>query len=574
MLNRQQRFFSAVTAKVQRRRETFIKANYPEYAGNEISANENSARKGKRLGGTFSDPSKPVSKLDGSEHSMNSEQRQVLDEEFSKRLQGAGRSAETLTRLMNEYMDRVDEHNASKPPMSEEREKRVRQLSRMDLKAAESTPVRVQAKKIPQKIVDPLNDFPVLREEEDMFAPLLENRKELRISSVNEYFASKGAKFVDLYGTSVASVVSSSLREYELAKSKAVVFDQSYRLIVSVSGEDAALVIDHFVTGPIRLMNIGDLIDTCIVDSKGYIMSTALVGRAADDSYNIILAGNDRQRIFQYLAQYVVYSRQSGMLAQITPVISGSVLSLMGPEASEQLITGLKNLGIESASLGMSGDQLPSVNYIRDLPNMTYVTCADAISIFRTSLDHFLISLPPRENALLPALKTPLGGVYALDMLRMEQGLPRSGIDIPPASTSPIRASLSHTVDQQKVREKCLFGHERISSELLRGVSHRRVALVASKYVYSGCRILSSPHRYPVGEITSCAWSPILNQRVCQAYVKPEYAREGNPVLVNLPHSVPDNLDYRFKKRITKQGNLQNVFRKLLNAKIVSFPIE
>lgn len=574
MLSRQQRYFSAVTAKVQRRRETFIKASYPEYAGNEISSTEDSPRKGRRLGGTFADPTKPVSKLDGSEQFMNSEQRQVLEEEFTKRLQRAGRSAETLTRLMNEYMDRIDELDASKPPMSEVREKRIRQLSQMDLKAAESAPVRAQAKKIPQRLVDPSSAFPVLREEGDMFAPLLENRKELRISSVNEYFASEGAKFVDLNGTSVASVVSSSLREYELAKSKAVVFDESYRQIISVSGEDAALVIDHFVTGPVRLMKIGDVIDTCIVDSKGYIMSTALVGRTADDAYNIILAGNDRQSIFQYLAQYVVYSRQSGMLAQINPVISGSVLSLMGPEAGDQLITALKELEIESASLGMSGDKLPSMDYIRDLPSMTYVTCGDDISIIRTSLDHFLISVQPGENALLPALETPLGGVYALDMLRMEQGLPRSGIDIPPASTSPIRASLSHSVDQQKVREKCLFGHERISSELLRGVSHRRVALVASKYVYSGCRILSSPHRYPVGEVTSCAWSPILNQRVCQAYVKPEYAREGNPVLVNLPHSVPDNLDYRFKKRITKQGNLQNVFRKLVNAKIVSFPIK
>jgi glycine cleavage system aminomethyltransferase T len=99
------------------------------------------------------------------------------------------------------------------------------------------------------------------------------------------------------------------------------------------------------------------------------------------------------------------------------------------------------------------------------------------------------------------------------------------------------------------------------------------VGLVASKYIYGGCRILSAPHRHPIGEVTSCAWSPLLQRRVCQALIKPEFAVSDNPVLVTVPQEVPESIDARFKRRITKQGSLQNVFRKLVPARVVSFPL-
>ena len=192
--------------------------------------------------------------------------------------------------------------------------------------------------------------------------------------------------------------------------------------------------------------------------------------------------------------------------------------------------------------------------------------------ITRLPNDRFLIALLGEEGKEFIQALGPFGGSYALDILRMESGDIRPGSDIPPLTT-PIAASLRHLVDQRKVREKILFGHERIAKELLKEPPHKRVGLVASKYVYAGCRILSAPHRAPIGEITSCAWSPVLKKRVCQAYIKPEFAIEHNPVLINIPHEIPESIEYRFRRRIVKQGNLQSVFRRLIPATVVGFPI-
>ena len=157
----------------------------------------------------------------------------------------------------------------------------------------------------------------------------------------------------------------------------------------------------------------------------------------------------------------------------------------------------------------------------------------------------------------------------------MEQGEVRPGIDVTSDVCSPVRASLGSKIDLKKVREKVLFGHDRINREL---AGHAkvpfRVGIVADQYVYGGCKLLSSPHRFPVGELTSCAWNPALQKRVCQGYIKPEFAVAGTQVLVNVPSAVPEAIDVRFKKRIAKQGAFQNVFRKLVGAKVIQFPIQ
>jgi hypothetical protein len=262
------------------------------------------------------------------------------------------------------------------------------------------------------------------------------------------------------------------------------------------------------------------------------------------------------------------------MDVSMTPTGKNLTVSLYGPNAISALKRVLGNT--PSITLGESGDKLPSVTYLDALPAMTVVTTDELI--IRRKFDHFLVSTSEDFcdyflKSLVDSSNVICGGAYALDMLRMERGTPRPEIDIPSATSSPVRTSLLWSVDQKKVREQTLFGHERISKELLRGTTHARIGLVANKYIYGGCKLLSSPHRHPIGEVTSCTWSPLLNKRVCQAYVKPEYAVKGNPVVVNVPLSVPESISPRFRRRIVKQGALQNVFRKLVSAEIVSFPI-
>lgn len=54
--------------------------------------------------------------------------------------------------------------------------------------------------------------------------------------------------------------------------------------------------------------------------------------------------------------------------------------------------------------------------------------------------------LEARDCTVQPA------GLFCLDILRMEAGLPRVGADVPVGLYTPIRAALAWTLDQSKMR--------------------------------------------------------------------------------------------------------------------------
>ena len=604
------RRFGTVTSKVQKRREQYIRNMYPEYRGNNPdSSPDTTSRRGRRLGGSFVDPSRPILKLDGSEEFYDSDTKRELEESFVAKLSHSHRDPTKLTKVLNDYQEALDSYTSNKEPISAERDRIIKSMSSLDYQVLsgksqaavpgahhrrileknkfatvsftqgdteevqELTPssVRVDTKKpkpkkpSPSKVSD-TPTFPIIREEQDMF-PEISFR--LNKSVMTDTFVNLSLPMIDVNGSSVPSVVTSTTDEYNRAKIESILFDVSYKRRFTISGSDSVLAMDHFISAPIRNLHIGDAINACILDTKGYILATCLVSRLSPNEYSVIIDGSNPESVFRYMAQYIVYSRQSGLEVHLRAHQSGGTFLLVGPASLPNLIN---SIGEEQKIFLGTHIGIPPHAHLSELPSMCTIS-TNFLEITRLIGDQFILSFRENEESasFLNSL-APFGGAYALDMLRMESGEIRASSDIP-ASTTPISASLSHLVDQRKVRERILFGHERIAKELLKQPTHRRVGIVASKYAYAGCRILSAPHRAPIGELTSCAWSPLLKKRVCQAYIKPEYAVENNPVLINLPHEIPESIDYRFRRRIVKQGNLQSVFRRLIPAKVVAFPI-
>mmetsp|Transcript_39808 Transcript_39808/g.113517 ORF Transcript_39808/g.113517 Transcript_39808/m.113517 type:complete len:355 (+) Transcript_39808:510-1574(+) len=174
------------------------------------------------------------------------------------------------------------------------------------------------------------------------------------------------------------------------------------------------------------------------------------------------------------------------------------------------------------------------------------------LSVCRTLLAH---------PSLSPA------GLFTLDMLRMEAGLPRAGVDITPLVT-PVHASLTWLLDQDKMRRHMMFGWEKLFVQLAKGPTYRRVGFLADRHVFAGCGILSNPHRRPIGEVTSAVWSPVLKRRIAMGFIKPEYARHGLDVLVRVPVDVPSDTPKHTKMRWLS-GRCS---RKLVAGKVVRLP--
>eukprot|EP00933_Yihiella_yeosuensis_P078061 TRINITY_DN8915_c0_g2_i1.p1 TRINITY_DN8915_c0_g2~~TRINITY_DN8915_c0_g2_i1.p1 ORF type:complete len:247 (-),score=23.02 TRINITY_DN8915_c0_g2_i1:96-836(-) len=158
-------------------------------------------------------------------------------------------------------------------------------------------------------------------------------------------------------------------------------------------------------------------------------------------------------------------------------------------------------------------------------------------------------------------------------MLRMEAGLPRVGADIPSGKITPIRASLSWMLDQSKMRSHLMFGWQKLFFQLAKGPQFRRVGLLIDGPGHAGCRLLSNPNRQPIGEIASSAWSPALQCRVAQAYVRPEYAKSNKHVLVTVPYNLPvQKMRKRAIKHWMRSGALRSAYRRLVAACVVPMP--
>ena len=358
------RRFGSVTSKIQRRRDNYVRAKYPEYKGNapESVSDEPSLRRGRRLGGSFEDPSRPVLKLDGSEDYYDSESQRDIDEAFMTRLNQSRNDPSKMTEILSNYHEALESYASNKEPISAERDRVIKSMSTMDyqvlsggrrqsnenllpdshhrriLEKNQFATATLSVHSTPPRNPPPLaeNTFPILREEEDMFPPILPL---LNQSVMTRTFQEHSIPLVDVNGTSVPSVVSSSLEEYNAAKSSSTIFDVSYKRLISIRGSDSILAMDHFLSAPLHLLHIGDAMEACVLDTKGYVMSTCLVSRLSDDSYSIILDGTNTDAVFRYMAQYIVYSRQSGLDVHLRMQPSGGVFMLYGPCGMERILT-------------------------------------------------------------------------------------------------------------------------------------------------------------------------------------------------------------------------------------------
>ena len=75
-----------------------------------------------------------------------------------------------------------------------------------------------------------------------------------------------------------------------------------------------------------------------------------------------------------------------------------------------------------------------------------------------------------------------------------------------------------------------MFGWQKLFFQLAKGPKFRRVGVLLDGPAHAGCRVMSNPHRQPMGVVCSSTWSPRLQCRVAQAYVKPEYAKANKHV--------------------------------------------
>jgi aminomethyltransferase len=332
------------------------------------------------------------------------------------------------------------------------------------------------------------------------------------LTSVHERL---GAAMTDFAGWLMPLRYVSETAEHLAVRSAAGLFDLSHMGELSVTGPDAAAMLDYALTGQPSALQPGRARYTMICAEDGGILDDLIVYRLADGEFLIVANAANAAIVNSALTD-----RSVGRDALVTDRTDDyALLAVQGPRAAAILAP-------------LTDADLSAVKYYssyrarltgRDvLLARTGYTGEDGFEIFARPADaEFLwaqLSVAGSGEGLIPA------GLAARDTLRLEAGMPLYGNELGPELT-PYDAGLGRVVKLDKPgyfvgRESLAARAETTPVRQLVGLTcqSRRVPRHGYEVLWDG---------KPCGFVTSGAPSPTLGVPIAMAYVRPDVASEA-----------------------------------------------
>ncbi|MBI3182414.1 MAG: folate-binding protein YgfZ [Myxococcales bacterium] len=300
-----------------------------------------------------------------------------------------------------------------------------------------------------------------------------------------------GARFVELRGRQLVKAYAEPAEEYRAAREGAAVVDLSARELVRVTGSERIDFVHGMVTQDVEKLPEGASAYAAMLTPKGAMVADARVLRRAEDVLLEVEPGYGAPAQ-QFLAKYLV--SEDAELSDATPQLAA--LTVLGPRAREVW------------------DSLAESNCHELVPLIPGAPSVDLL-VPRASLERVF-------GRLLEAFGRPMG-FDALEMVRVEHGVPRHGQDTGEA-TLPLEAGLERAISYQK---GCYIGQEVIARATFRGQVSRKLAglLLGELAPAPGTGLLAGGKK--VGWLTSVVRSPKMGQQVALGYVQRSQLEPG-----------------------------------------------
>ena len=312
-------------------------------------------------------------------------------------------------------------------------------------------------------------------------------------TALHDFFESLGADFHSLHGSIVPLRVSGVATEYQACQEGFAIFDGGDRAWLEVSGSDAESFLQRLLTSNIAAAKMNQSQWSALLDGKGYWLVELLVFRVKNaDGIEVI--GLDmplfqRDLLLKLLEKFhfgedVVWKRRDF-----------ARLLMVGPGAQQAMQNFETPLLLQRPDRGACCLEV-------------LTSAADAETMAKSLLEDGAVA----------------GGLVALDILRVEAGIPRFGTDfdetgILPESEEWQRASLS---------KGCYAGQEVIAKVNTYGEAPRRLCRLqfgSGTTPLSGLKIETAEGK-EVGKVTSWVWSPQTDAPVGLGTLKRKALRE------------------------------------------------
>lgn len=339
-----------------------------------------------------------------------------------------------------------------------------------------------------------------------------------------------GASMTGRDGWSVPASYGEVAQEYAAVREgSAGLIDLSSRGRLLVTGSEAVQFLNGLITNDMKTLEVGSWMLAAFPNVQGRLIASVRVMRLNDQgtdkkvcpTFLIDTEAATHERVLKTIERFTL----AGDFRVSDLTNETALLSVQGKKAATIVGSVLGDIAAVSAS-----------NTVRQISWQQTGATADVTVIHasHTGEDGFdLIVNSDHASSLWVALQhagaQPVG-YDALEILRIEAGVPRYGIDMDDTNV----VTETNLDDAVSYTKGCYIGQEIIARIKYRG----HVAKKLSGVMFDGAvavdpgDLINSVEGKEIGRITSVTDSPKLNRTIALAYLKYDYIAPGTPVKV------------------------------------------
>lgn len=360
-------------------------------------------------------------------------------------------------------------------------------------------------------------------------AEAVESQSASRRSPLEEAHGRAGARFAERDGCVVPASYGDAAAEYEAVRGGgAGLFDLSARGRVEVSGGEAVRFLNGMLTNDVAKLEEGAWMHAAFPNPQGRLVASARVIRH-EDVFLIDTEPATRGTLLRWLERFVHAGdfRVRDLTAE-EPLLHTALISLQGARSAEVIGAAL---GEKAARVGRGRVVVASAGWGYQPLRIIRATHTgeDGFDIFVAAA-----TAPSVWQSLVGAGARPAGH-DALEVLRVEAGVPRYGVD---ASDANVVLEVVDEAEAVSYTKGCYAGQEIIARIHWRGhVAKKLTGVIFDRDAEppAESRLRDCATGREAGRITSNAFSPRLRRRVALALVKYDFLAPGTELKVFSP---------------------------------------
>ncbi|MET9801293.1 glycine cleavage system aminomethyltransferase GcvT [Streptomyces sp. NPDC006368] len=344
-----------------------------------------------------------------------------------------------------------------------------------------------------------------------------------RLTALDAVHRALGATMTDFAGWDMPLRYGSERDEHNAVRTKAGLFDLSHMGEITVTGPQAADLLDFALVGNIGSVGVGRARYTMICQEDGGILDDLIVYRlqereAGSSHYMVVANASNAQVVLDALT-----ARAAGFDAVVRDDRDAyALIAIQGPESP----------GILKS---LTDADLDGLKYYAGLPGTVAGVPALIARTGYTGEDGFELFVEPQHAEKLWQALTEAGapaglipcGLSCRDTLRLEAGMPLYGHELT-TSLTPFDAGLGRVVKFEK--EGDFVGRAALEAAAERAATNpprTLVGLIAQgrRVPRAGMAVVAGGQ--VIGEVTSGAPSPTLGKPIAMAYVDAAHAAPG-----------------------------------------------